>query len=95
MFNERDAKLVAIADSIQKCETAARKFTAANVDFFLSHSAALDVADPKYKDIAGRNAGKESMDARVKQLKKERLDMYSSTGVLGSTTVWVLASQLR
>ena len=78
LFNERDAKLVGIADSIQKCETAAKKFTEANVEFFLTNSGALNVADTQYKDIAGRNAGKESMDARVKQLKAERLVMYGA-----------------
>ena len=69
---------MSIATTIAKCEDAARKFTEANVDFFMLHSEALDVRDPQYKDIAGRNAGKESMGSRVKQLKTERLLMYGS-----------------
>ena len=47
------------------------------------NSDALDVRDSKYKDIAGRNACKESMDSRVKQLKTERLLMYGAEGERG------------
>ena len=77
-FNLRDSELVRIQKKIDECEKCAVEFTRDNIDFFLLNSSCLDVESAEYKQLAGKNKGKEAMDARITQLRSERLQYYGT-----------------